>query len=735
MKNKILALIFKEKGIVLAGIVLGLALFVCYFLFFYTPIYSSTSELFVRNISQNSIFTPTEAQSMIQSESGYSNPLFNLTRMLKSGSLASRVYSNIKEKYPEDLKKLKVKSTEDWEAVFPALVGAKIEPSTDIINVSLNWINKNNTKEILDETISEFKIINLEIRKSAETKRREYLDSQLANIGANLDSVRGQIKDFKLENGAFDLENESLELTKARVELQKEAEILRSDVSYYNRKLADLSSQLGLPNARMALRATAIGQDPYLAKLSQDLVVAEQNYSKLSAKFTDNYPDVIGAKKEINTIKRNIVSRQDESLGNVLLARGIYDKPSQDIVTDMARVQAEKISSAAKLKGIQKGIRNLSKAESKLPAKVLGLGELQKQEEALATAYNNAKQAQLEAQIRENEVIDNIIVLTNSSNPKFIMSTLLIRFFGFLAFGLMGAFGLAWIKEEIEDKWINSQEIEDITGKRVLGIIPWIKSRYEVMENLIQHSYSPLGVAYRAITSNIVSKSYLDEAQVLSFVSTISSRSKSSIIANISATLSKLDKSLVVIDTDPTQSQKLLKTLGCGETCKGKDLIDVINEVNKHLRLSKSADNNVLAEILKDALIPVVIKSDNGHDIGFHYLCINKEIDNIYDYVATQGFSIVVNFLKQHNEFVLIETPPKPFIFPEISAIASVSDAVIIISALETNREKLVNIIDNFDRSNTKILGVITREENSEIEEYFLDKDVDTVHSDPVARV
>ncbi|EKE03191.1 MAG: capsular exopolysaccharide family [uncultured bacterium] len=734
MKNKILSLIFKEKGIVISGLIMGLALFVCYFLFFYTPIYSSTAELFVRNISQNSVFTANEGESMIQSESGYSNPLFNLTHLLKSGNLASRVYDKVKQKHPEDLKKLKVKTAEDWEGIFPELIEAKIEPSTDIINVSINWINKNNTKSILNDTISEFQAANLEIRKAAEIKRREYLDAQLAEIGGNLDSVRAQIKEYRLNNNAFDLVNESVELTKARVELQKETEILRSDINYYNRKLADLSSQLGIPNARAALRATSVGNDPYLTKLSQDLVEAEQRHSSLRAKFTDNYPDVIAVKNEIKAIEKNIKKRQSESIGNSIFKRGIYDKPSQDIVTDLARVQAERISSIAKLRGIQKGVSNLSQAESKLPAKVLGLEELQKQESALATAYNNAKQAQLEARIRENEVIDNIIVLTKSSNPKFMLITLLIRFFGFIAFGLMGAFGLAWIKEEIEDKWVDSQEIESVTGQRVIGIIPWIKSRYEALEHLIQQSYSPLGVAYRDITNNIISKSYLDDAQVLSFVSTVPSRSQSSIIANISATMSKLDKSVVVIDTDFTQSQKLLKRLGCGESCKGKDLIDVINEVNKHLRLAKSADDNVINEIIKDALIPIAIKAEDGYDTGFNYLCVNKEIDNFYDYVATQGFVTVINFLKKHNEFVLIETPAKPLVFPEISAVASASDAVIIISAMETNREKLVNIIDKFDRTNTKILGIITREENSELEEYFHDRDVEP-ETEPLVKV
>ncbi|MCK7461222.1 MAG: hypothetical protein MZU84_03725 [Sphingobacterium sp.] len=39
---------------------------------------------------------------------------------------------------------------------------------------------------------------------------------------------------------------------------------------------------------------------------------------------------------------------------------------------------------------------------------------------------------------------------------------------------------------------------------------------------------------------------------------------------------------------------------------------------------------------------------------------------------------------------------------------------------METNREELVSLIKKLEKSNTKILGIIPREENSELEKYFL---------------
>jgi Mrp family chromosome partitioning ATPase len=102
----------------------------------------------------------------------------------------------------------------------------------------------------------------------------------------------------------------------------------------------------------------------------------------------------------------------------------------------------------------------------------------------------------------------------------------------------------------------------------------------------------------------------------------------------------------------------------------------------------------------------------------FHYLFSNKKV-NIYDYVATRGFKTIIDFLKNYYEYILIDTPAKPLIFPEFSAISSVSDSVIVISAMETNREGLISTINKFESHNTDILGVIAREENVELERMF----------------
>ncbi|MCK7461224.1 MAG: hypothetical protein MZU84_03735 [Sphingobacterium sp.] len=119
------------------------------------------------------------------------------------------------------------------------------------------------------------------------------------------------------------------------------------------------------------MKATGIGEDTHLITLNQELAMAKQNKAKLLVQFTENYPTVLEAENQIQSLSKEIENRKKETLKGIKVSRGIYDKPSQDIVTDMARVQAESISLKAQLNAMKQGISNLLAKENLLQKKYL----------------------------------------------------------------------------------------------------------------------------------------------------------------------------------------------------------------------------------------------------------------------------------------------------------------------------------------------------------------------------
>ena len=227
-----------------------------------------------------------------------------------------------------------------------------------------------------------------------------------------------------------------------------------------------------------------------------------------------------------------------------------------------------------------------------------------------------------------------------------VVTTIFVRLLGFLLLGLLGGYSVAHIKEDIEDKWVDSREIEFVTGRKVLGEIPWLSGKESLSREFIHNSSSVLGASFANIVINIANKSYIDEAQVLSFVSTIPPKENATIIPNIAANLAKCGKSVLLIDTDLTSPGKLFRNNNSFQSSMKKDIVDIINEINRHLRLSKKIDNVTIHEIIKNSVLKILPSKENEFDNGFFYMCSNKRVTNIYDYIATRGFKVLVDHFK-----------------------------------------------------------------------------------------
>ncbi|MBY0404832.1 MAG: hypothetical protein K2X66_13105 [Cyanobacteria bacterium] len=714
-KNKFYYFLQKEQMMIRLGVFLGLIGIAVYLTGFYVPFYESEMKLYIRNIPKDNINTSYGAGGLVKSESGFSNPLFNYIEVLDSEKLGSRVLDILRQKYPDDVDRLSVDSKVKWAKIFTKITKAKVIPSTDIVKVSFQWDDPDHLADVFNIVIDEYKATNLEIRKETDTKRLKYLEGQLDLSSQRLDEIREEIKKFRVDNKASDLTQESLELTKARVELEKEAEELKSQISFS--KSNDLSHQLGMKDAQTGLRASGIGEDPYLVKLSQDLAVSQQKYAKLTAKLTDQHPDTVEVKNEIDSLKSNIETRKREIMGSVGTNKGLYDTASITIATDLARVQADGTSQISQLKALQQGINNLAKEEQALPLKRQGLMELEKKEKALALAYENVYKNYEEAKIKERQIDDNIVVLNHPSKASFAWLELLIVLIALLGLGTLSGLAVAWIKYDIEDKWLNSEEIELFTGKNVLGVIPWVNENPESSSHYIEPFDSILGISYSKIVNNIISRSYLKEAQLLSFISTSPLRKNSPVIHNMVGTLTRLGKSVILLDVDFTNPGKLLTATGNTLPAHHKDLIDIIQELNYRFRLSGEVPEEEVRQLIEDSLFriePDLKHPGNGNQIL--YLSSLKTVENVYDYVGSRGFQTIIAYLRAHYEFILIDPPNKPYIYPEIQAITNLSDAMVIVTSLQSNRQDLIKIIDDLDRAEKTTLGVISREKNSKME-------------------
>lgn len=716
---KILYFIKHEKSIILMGLIAGLVLAAGYLLMLYRPVYSSDAKIYIRNIPKSDVITTYGDSGSFKSESGYSNPLFNYREILTSESLATRTYPMLEQSYSKELAKLGVHSEAQWENKFGKIITTKVVPSTDIIKIDFKWSDKETTQKVFKLLIAEFKDLNLEIRKQHQVSNRKYLDEQLNRINNELNNVRAQIRTYRQQTHSIDIPNESIELTRARIELEKQAQLLKSQSAFNQAKLSDISKQLGMQNAQTALKAVGVGNDPLILELNQSLAAAQQNYAKLKSKFKDEYPAVKEVKSQVESLKASIENRTSETLGSSKMGRGIYDPASASIVTDMARTQADSVSVTAQMRALQKGISSLQQQERLLPNKQLGLDMLVKKEHALLLAYEQVSAKQMEAHLQESMIADNVVLLSRPSNPSWDMTELFVKLLVLTMLCTLGGLAAAWIKYDMEDKWLEPGEIEAVTGHKILGSMPWVKPEdYKVTATYFEGPKSIQGIAYGNMANALIARSYLTDSRIISFMATTISRKDSPITHNIAAMLSRLNKTVLLVDTDLEKPGKLLSALNVAPI-QGGDLVNLILNTQSQIRLSQQVDEEALAEAISAALIPIACPSSQPEEQNtFYYLAAKQSNSNIHELLALPAFKRILDILKKKYEFILLDAPSKPLIYPEVETIANVSDASVLISSMESSKQDLIKAIGYLEKNNNQLMGIIPREKDNELAKY-----------------
>jgi Mrp family chromosome partitioning ATPase len=206
---------------------------------------------------------------------------------------------------------------------------------------------------------------------------------------------------------------------------------------------------------------------------------------------------------------------------------------------------------------------------------------------------------------------------------------------GFLFLGGIGGMGVAYLKQSVEDKWMDIEEIKLTTGKHVFRSIPWLKTPDGETEQNIMNA------AYTNIAFELIARAKSSGASIISFLSTWKCDAKSEITDFLAQKISKMGKKVLLID--------------------------------------------------------LASKDSAG---------VDDAVKNL-------------NTLKTQYDFIFVNAPHGFVLLPEIQPVKEMSEGIVVISSIETGRQELMRFLRNIGDSEAKILGIIVREENSELERTF----------------
>lgn len=687
-KSRYLRNLIKDKQLILSVILIIFSWAIIYLLLFYKAGYESKATVWIKNLATEEYVTTLDKQSsQLTPLTAAGNPILSQIEILKSEKLKASV--------------AEYKSKITGKEISPSSIQIEIKnkANADMLGISYAGSSPIDAQSTLNEILSEYDTINLSINKKVQTNRRIYIDSKLEEITKKLYDVRAEIRNYKRHTLSISLEEQSRQLVDQQIIFSSELEKTIANIKNTNSSIREQEKLLSL-KTKDAINAVALGAgNQNLTQLREDLNTAIQQYEFDSAKLAPTNPTMVAQKNKIDAINRLIKKQIELSIGQYAKRQNIniFDPVRENIVRGLAENQANLMGLQAQERSINNSINKINTEQSKIPEQKFTLDNLEQEEKALGAAYDQLREKQIEAKIKEAEAVSNIVIVDTPSLPEHpVFPTGFQTIILALIFGFSVGIAVSVIKTYLEDVCDDIDFIEEVTNTSVTGTIPWIEEG--TSEEQIKQIQ---GLAYDSIVSNLMIKCYKGQKKVLTFTSSSLKKSQPTITYQIATRLKKSGHSVVIIDSDfriPTA----LKSLGLEDKVK-MNLSEFIILLERKIEQQQ--------EFVSTKETTDILVTD---ELGICHIGNKDSVFNPYELYGTKAFEHIINTLRKKFDWVLIDTGVA-HITPEFLIISKLSDGVVLyIDKIITN-ETIKTIAKQLKNAGIPFVGTIIRESNSKL--------------------
>jgi non-specific protein-tyrosine kinase len=246
-----------------------------------------------------------------------------------------------------------------------------------------------------------------------------------------------------------------------------------------------------------------------------------------------------------------------------------------------------------------------------------------------------------------------------------------------LFLGLIVGLGLAFLYENLSTRMEATDEIEEAAGLPVLGAIP----SAEAKEGPLFNSGSPTEEAFRRLRTNILALERSGSANVLLVTSAEPNEGKSTVVANLAASLAQTGQRVVAVDADLR-----LPTL--------HDILGVSNK--EGLGNVIKGDARLETALQKVPRVP-----------GMHLLPSGGPFDHPAELLASPRAGKVIQELAKRYDVVLVDSPALLALADALSLATEIQDVMIVVGRTQTRREALISVKKQLSAVGAQPLGVI----------------------------
>jgi len=311
------------------------------------------------------------------------------------------------------------------------------------------------------------------VEENISAKREEtyganrFLDEQIEIFKGKLEAAEDKIIDFRKKNGIYFSVNEGATLANIR-ELESQIEAIELNQDTLLAKKRQIQSQLNsLPETIDMVSESAEGNR---------LAEMESRLNNLLLKYTDNYPEVIRLKSEIDALKKRLTEPDNKESKPERTRLTSLNPLHQDLQGQVFELDAELSSLGARKLNLQKTIAKRETELREVPTARKELGILVQERDSIRNVYDEllgrmsqsevSKQMEISNKAATFRIVDAAVLPEVPVSPNMMKMFLLA-----IAGGLGCGVGIIYLLESMDGRIRDISLFEEL-GFDVLAVVP-----------------------------------------------------------------------------------------------------------------------------------------------------------------------------------------------------------------------------------------------------------------------
>src|SRR5262245_30962130 len=511
---------------------------------------------------------------------------------------------------------------------------------------------------------------NLEYKFTASKEASDWLGQRLSEERKAVEAAEAKLQAYREQNDAISLsdrENITVQkladlnaaLTRAKTErIQKQAAYQQLNMSQ-----SDPSKLDTFP---------AILTNSFIQQQKAALSELQRQYAQLSEKFGEKHPEIIRAKSAIQVAQSKLTG---------------------EIAKVVASVRSEYQAALAQENSLNAALDQQKGEALTMNRKAIDYGVLARDVDSSKQIYNSLLNRAKETGVAGELKTSNIRVVDPAEQPRKPVAPQkalneLLALFG----GGVLACGLVFFFEYLDSRITTPDEIRTHLGLAHLGMLPAMgqkDGKYPLLSGGVPANFSE---AFRAFRTNVLFSSAQEGARTVVVTSTAPGEGKSMVASNLAISLAQAGQRVLLIDGD-MRKPKTHEILGC------KQEPGLSNVMVGSSKASEAVRKTTVS--------------------GLWVLAAGRIPPNPAELLGSARFREFLTSLKQHFDWILVDTPPVMAVTDAALVANRASGVVFVVGAEMTSHHAARRALDQLEQANAKFVGAVLNRVDLEKNAYY----------------